>query len=222
MIIGEFIKKYNRFLGAVAINGVIEDCHIPNTGRLKELLFEGNEVALKDVGHPNRKTRYEISMAIKEGRWYSIDSRVPNQLVKHWQAQGLIPDWEGSTLKAEQTFGSSRFDFAISGALQGYIEVKGFTLERAGTGYFPDAPTERGRKHLSELIAVKRKGLYAAVVFVCQSASIERFHPNDETDPAFGELLRALQLEGVQILALSADVSLEGIRFIGQIPVLLD
>lgn len=222
MIIGQFIKKYNRFLGAVLIDGMIEDCHIPNTGRLKELLFEGNDVALKDVGHPNRKTRYEISMAMKDNRWYSIDSRVPNQLVKHWQGQGLIPHWDKCQLKAEQTFGNSRFDFAILGEHQGYIEVKGVTLEREGTGCFPDAPTERGRKHLAELIEVKKKGLYAAVVFVCQSNAIKQFHPNDDTDPEFGKLLRLLRIEGVEILAFAAEVGLEGIQFLGEIPVLLD
>lgn len=222
MIIGQFIKKYNRFLGAVVVDGVVHDCHIPNTGRLKELLYEGNTVALKYVGHPNRKTQYEISLAFKDGRWYSIDSRVPNQLVKNWHFNGSIEKWAHSQLKAEKTFGQSRFDFQISGDLNGFIEVKGVTLERNGIGYFPDAPTERGRKHLSELIEVKKLGMYAAVVFVCQSASIESFHPNDETDPEFGKLLRLLRREGVDVLAFAANVQLEGIEFIGQIPVLLD
>lgn len=222
MITGQFIKKYNRFLAAVLIDGIVHDCHIPNTGRLKELLFEGNTVALKDVGHPNRKTKYELSMALKDGKWYSIDSRVPNQLVKLWQSQDFIEQWKDATLKAEQTFGNSRFDFLITGSKMGYIEVKGVTLERGGIGFFPDAPTERGRKHLAELIEVKKKGMYAAVVFVCQSETIERFHPNDETDPAFGNLLRELNEFGVEIIALVAKVDLEGIRFIGEIPVDLD
>ncbi len=185
------------------------------------MLFEGNSVAVRYVGHPNRKTQYEVILALKGSHWYSVDSRMPNALVKAWAQADLISQWQECQLISEKTFGQSRFDFEIRGALQGYIEVKGVTLERAGIGYFPDAPTERGRKHLRELLAVKQSGLYAAVVFVCLSEQIEAFHPNDETDPEFGAILRELSKNDIDILAFQARISFEGIQFIKQIPCIL-
>lgn len=218
---GVFIKKYNRFLCSARIEGVDWDCHIPNTGRLGELLFPGNAVGLRYVAHPNRKTSYELVLAQKEGFWYCVDSRIPNQLVKEWAADGKISEWKDCKLTAEKTFGNSRFDFKIDGGLSGYIEVKGVTLERDGRGYFPDAPTERGRKHLEELIEVHRQGMYAAVVFVCESETIKSFSPNDETDPEFGKTLRKLSEEGVRIMALQALVGKDGIEFGQELPVFL-
>ncbi len=217
-----FVKKYNRFLCQVVIEGAYHDVHIPNTGRLKELLYEGNQVAVKFVGHPNRKTAYELSLALKEGLWYSIDSRVPNQLVKAWAKDFKHPLFSGSELLGEKTFGASRFDFKIEGEKNGFIEVKGVTLERDNVGYFPDAPTERGRKHLRELIEVKKQGLFAAVIFVCQSESIQTFKPNKETDPEFAKLLKVLKAEGVEVIALGTFVSLEGIRYRGELEVVLE
>lgn len=216
-----FIQKHNRFLCTIALHGELHPCHIPNTGRLKELLFEGNAVAVRYVGHPNRKTKYELILALKNTNWYSVDSRMPNALVKTWAKENRIPRWHDCQLLSEKTFGDSRFDFEIKGALHGYIEVKGVTLEKNGVGYFPDAPTERGRKHLRELIKVKDAGLYAAVVFVCLSEQIEAFHPNDETDPEFGVLLRELNKNDIDILAIQAKVSLEGIEFVKQIPCIM-
>lgn len=221
IIQGIFVKKYNRFLCAVIIDNQVWDCHIPNTGRLGELLFEGNTVGVRYVGHPGRKTSYELVMAMKAQDWYSVDSRVPNHLVKEWMKEGLIPKWQGSRLIGEKTYGNSRFDFKIEGQLYGFIEVKGVTLESEGRGYFPDAPTERGRKHLLELLKVSEEGMYAAVVFVCQCESIKSFSPNDQTDPEFGKILRRLSQAGIDILAIQAKVDLEGIRFGGEIPVIL-
>ena len=217
----KFIKKYNRFLCDIEINGEVVFCHIPNTGRLSELLFEGNPVKVRYVGHPNRKTDYELLLAQKNNQWYSVDSRMPNALVKEWAAAGLIPQWHGSSLKSEKTYGQSRFDFQISGALNGYIEVKGVTLEKAGVGYFPDAPTERGKKHLQELMNASAEGLYSAVVFVCQSEQIQSFSPNDATDPEFGNLLRQMRENQIEILAIQAVVTDTGISFGKFIPVAL-
>lgn len=216
-----FIKKYNRFLCAIEIDGVTWDCHIPNTGRLGELLYPGNTVGVRYVAHPNRKTSYEVVLAEKNGDWYCIDSRIPNQLVKEWAVGDFVKEWQSCMLTAEKTFGNSRFDFKIDGLLTGYIEVKGVTLEREGRGYFPDAPTLRGRKHLEELIEVKRQGMYAAVVFVCECERIQSFSPNDVTDPEFGTALRKLAAEGVRIMALQAIVTENAIEWGGEIPVIL-
>lgn len=221
IIQGIFVKKYNRFLCAVIIDQKVWDCHIPNTGRLGELLFEGNTVGVRYVAHPNRKTSYELVMAKKDQHWYSVDSRVPNQLVKQWAEAQLVSKWQGCKLIGEKTFGNSRFDFKIEGPLYGFIEVKGVTLEKNGRGYFPDAPTERGKKHLLELMKVSEQGMYAAVVFVCQCESIESFSPNDETDPEFGQILRRLHEADIDILAFQAKVTLEGIGFGKEIPVVL-
>lgn len=217
-----FVKKYNRFLCQVSIEGEYHDAHIPNTGRLKELLYEGNRIAVKYVGHLNRKTAYELSLAMKDGYWYSVDSRVPNQLVKEWAVEEKHVLFKKSALKAEKTFGNSRFDFQIEGALNGFIEVKGVTLEMNGTGYFPDAPTERGKKHLRELIEVKKQGKFAGVIFVCQCEAIKSFKPNAQTDPEFAKLLSVLKYEGVYLLALGAKVSLEGIEYNGELEIILD
>jgi sugar fermentation stimulation protein A len=219
VVYATFVEKHNRFLCTIELDGTFHPCHIPNTGRLKELLYRGNTIAVRYVGHPNRKTEYELLLAQKDKVWYSVDSRMPNALVKEWASNGLIREWHGSTLVGEKTFGNSRFDFKIDGQLSGYIEVKGVTLEREGVGYFPDAPTERGRKHLEELMHVKDSGLYAAVVFICQSEHIQKFHPNDETDPQFGQLLRKLKSHEVDIFAFQAVVSETGISFGRQITV---
>lgn len=219
LIPATFIQKYNRFLCAVEIDGQQHDCHIPNTGRLAELLYPNNAVAVRYVGHPNRKTSYELILAQKDENWYCIDSRMPNHLVKEWGKAGLISQWQNSQLLGEKTYGQSRFDFKIEGDLNGYIEVKGVTLERSSVGYFPDAPTERGRKHLEELLKVKAEGMYSAVVFVCQGEAIQSFQPNDATDPAFGNLLRQLKEQGVEILAIQSVVTMTDIRFGRLIPV---
>lgn len=216
-----FIEKHNRFLCTIELNGEFWPCHIPNTGRLKELLFKGNTVGVRYVASPTRKTAYEVILAKKDNIWYSVDSRMPNALVKSWATLGYIPQWLNCELIGERTFGKSRFDFEVRGERPGYIEVKGVTLERQGIGYFPDAPTERGRKHLMELLELRRAGLYAAVVFVCQSEAITAFHPNDETDPEFGKLLRELARNHVDILCLQAKITFDRIEFIQQIPCIM-
>lgn len=216
-----FIEKHNRFLCTISLNGQLLPCHIPNTGRLKELLFNGNTIGVRYVASSTRKTAYELILAKKDAYWYSVDSRMPNALVKSWATAGLIPQWQNCVLVGERTFGSSRFDFEVRGDKPGYVEVKGVTLEKDGVGYFPDAPTERGRKHLRELLALRRSGLYAAVVFVCQSEAIQAFHPNDETDPEFGKLLRELASNQVEIICLQAKIAFDRIEFIKQIPCIM-
>lgn len=218
-----FIKKLNRFLCTIWIDGAEAYCHIPNTGRLKELLFEGNTIFVKRFEpSEKRKTHFELALAEKEGHLYSVDSRVPNKLFNEWLQAGKLNHFGTSVAKGEQTFGSSRFDFKVSGTFNGYVEVKGVTLERHQTGFFPDAPSERAVKHLRELIVAKEEGHDAAVVFICQSDTISSMRPNGETDPLFEAVLRTLPDHGVAVLAYNCRVTQDQIEFISEIPVVLN
>ncbi|MCD8215794.1 MAG: DNA/RNA nuclease SfsA [Clostridiales bacterium] len=206
IIKGIFLNRPNRFIAEVLIEGRKERVHVKNTGRCRELLIPGIEVYLQDCKSPNRKTRFDLITVNKGGKLVNMDSQAPNKAVSEWLKEGSIlkPD----LIKPEFTYGSSRFDFYFEkGEEKGFIEVKGVTLENEGVASFPDAPTERGLKHLKELIKAVSEGYTACVFFVVQMKNVKYFMPNFENDRAFSEGLIEAYEKGVKILAYDCFVS---------------
>lgn len=206
MVPGIFLDRPNRFIAHVQIDGNVEVCHVKNTGRCRELLRAGTQVWCQKSDNPKRKTKYDLITVRKGGRLINMDSQAPNAAVKEWLlAGGLGPVVD---LRAETVHGGSRFDFSFT--LEGkqcFLEVKGVTLENDGVCAFPDAPTERGAKHLRELRQAAREGYGAFVLFVIQMPDVKYLRPNDETDPAFGTALREAAGSGVTILAMDCGVT---------------
>ena len=210
-----FIDRPNRFIAHVRLEGQvqIETVHVKNTGRCKELLLPGIEVILEDCleANPNRKTRYDL-IAVKKAKvgWINIDSQAPNKVVMEW-LRGQDYDY----IKPEYTYGNSRVDFYMEKGADRYLmEVKGCTLERDGIGYFPDAPTERGVKHLRELAQASAKGIHCAIAFVIQMNGIGEVRPNVETHPEFGVALEEARAAGVQVLFLRCHVTEDELRIL--------
>ena len=203
---GRFLSRPNRFIAHVEIDGQEEIVHVKNTGRCRELLPTGAEVWCQKSDNPNRKTKYDLITVRKGDRLINMDSQAPNIAAGEWlRAGGLGPV---ENLKAESTHGDSRFDFSFT--LEGkpcFLEVKGVTLENDGICAFPDAPTDRGAKHLRGLTRAAKDGYGAYVLFVIQMADVKYIHPNDVTDPNFGAALREAAANGVQILAMDCAVT---------------
>ncbi|WP_294349260.1 DNA/RNA nuclease SfsA [uncultured Clostridium sp.] len=219
-----FVKRPNRFNANVIYNGEEIVVHVPNTGRCKELLIPGVTVLLREENNPNRKTKFDLIAVYKEGKNISIDSQIPNKVVKEALLNKAVDKLvEYTNILSEKTFGSSRFDFKLSkdSGEEYYLEVKGVTLEENGECRFPDAPTERGAKHLLELIEVKKSGRGAGVLFLIQMEDAINFTANDERDPKFGEALRKAKSEGVDIFAYSCKVNEEGITLDKPIEIIL-
>ncbi len=196
---GIFLSRPNRFTAWVVVDGVEERVHVKNTGRCRELLIPGAEVWLTRAEHPARKTKYDlIAVRKKNGVLFNIDSQAPNRVVREWlEGQGF------DRILPEYRFGQSRIDFCLQrGAERWLLEVKGCTLERDGIGFFPDAPTARGAKHLQELTAALSRGWHAAVAFVMQADGMKTVLPNAETDPVFAAALAEAEQAGVRILSL--------------------
>ena len=203
---GVFHARPNRFIAHIEIDGKLEICHVKNTGRCRELLPAGAAVYCADCLSPARKTRYDLIAVQKGSRLINMDSQAPNAAAKDWLLSGGLGDIE--KLKPETAFGDSRFDFSFykNGRLC-FLEVKGVTLETDGICAFPDAPTQRGAKHLRELATLSQQGYGAYVLFVIQMADVTYLHPNDSTDPAFGKALREAADAGVTILAYDCHVT---------------
>ena len=206
MIPGIFLRRPNRFIAHVDIGGKEEICHVKNTGRCKELLPTGAQVWCEESTNPNRKTKYDLITVRKGHRLINMDSQAPNAAAKEWLLAGGLG--EISELKPETTQGGSRFDFSFykDGRLC-FLEVKGVTLEQDGVCAFPDAPTIRGARHLTELADLARAGFGDYVLFVIQMEGVLYLHPNDTTDPAFGAALREAANAGVQVLAMDCAVT---------------
>lgn len=198
-----FLNRPNRFIAEVEINGQKETVHVKNTGRCKELLIPGCEVWLTAPGTPNRKTKYDLITVRKDtGILFNIDSQAPNKVVKEWlETQGydvVIPEY---------TYGDSRIDFYMERGKEKYLmEVKGCTLEIDGMSYFSDAPTERGVKHIRELIKAKKAGYHAMLCFVIQMDGVSEVKANVDTHPEFGVALEDAKKAGVEILFLRCHV----------------
>lgn len=205
----EFIKRPNRFIAYVNLNGEEIMVHVPNTGRCREILIPKSTVILKEGKNPNRKTKYDLIAGYKENKIINIDSQVPNYVVEEALQNFKIKELKDyPIIKREKTFGKSRFDFKLSNNKdeEYYLEVKGVTFEENGHCKFPDAPTDRGRKHLLELIDAKNSGKGAGVLFLIQMQDAEAFSPYDDMDKNFGNALRLAHKNGVDIFAYKCKV----------------
>ncbi|WP_411169069.1 DNA/RNA nuclease SfsA [Clostridium sp. MB05] len=211
-----FKKRPNRFNAIVILKDEEIVVHVPNTGRCKEILKDGTKVFLREELNPTRKTKYDLIAAIKGDTLISIDSQIPNKVVNEALVNKKINILNKYTkISREKTFGKSRFDFKLSTEDEKeiyYLEVKGVTLEENGHCMFPDAPTERGVKHIMELIEAKKKGFGAGILFLIQLDNVKTFSPNDITDVEFGNALRLAKENHVDIMAYSCIVDREGIE----------
>ncbi len=198
-----FLKRPNRFIAEVEVNGQKEIVHVKNTGRCKELLIPGCEVWLTAPGNPERKTKYDLVAVRKNtGVLFNIDSQAPNKVVKEW-----LEKQDFDRVVPEYTYGDSRIDFFMEKDGEEYLmEVKGCTLEFDGIGYFPDAPTERGVKHLRELVKAAKSGYHARLAFVIQMDGVKEVFPNVDTHPEFGTALEEAKAAGVEVLFLQCHV----------------
>ena len=216
----EFCDRPNRFIAHVKINGVMETVHVKNTGRCRELLVPECPVILEKSDNTARKTAYDLISVCKEGRWINMDSQAPNQAAAEWiQGGGLFP--EEVSVYRERKYGNSRVDIYVeSPERKAFIEVKGVTLEENNIVRFPDAPTERGLKHVEELAECMQDGYEAYLLFVIQMKDVRKFQPNWNTHHRFGDALKAAREAGVRILAMDCMIGEDFMRI--QDPVEVD
>lgn len=198
-----FLERLNRFEAMVRIGDRVERVHVPNTGRLKELLLPGVEVLLLVSDNPRRKTRYSLAFVRKRGYWFCIISAWANRVFAEAVKRGAV-DWLSGEVRGEVRRQGSRMDFLIDGNT--WVEVKGVTYEEEGIARFPDAPTERGRRHLEELIRIRKSGSPAAVVFIAMMENVTRFEPFARIDPVFARKLREAAADGVAVRAYKCRV----------------
>lgn len=219
---GRFISRPNRFIAYVEIDGKAETVHVKNTGRCRELLTDNATVYLSVSDNPSRKTGYDL-IAVKKGDLLiNMDSQIPNDVCEKWLKKGFLFS-RNAIIKREYTYKKSRFDFYIEyGDRRIFLEVKGCTLENNGIASFPDAPTERGIKHIKELISALDDGYEAYIFFVIQMKGVTEFRPNDITHKAFGDALREAKSKGVKILAYDSVVTPDSIEIDRKICVNLD
>ena len=218
MVPGIFIARPNRFIAHIEIEGQVEICHVKNTGRCRELLTPGAQVWCQRSDNPSRKTKYDLITVKKGDRLINMDSQAPNIAAKEWLLAGGLG--EISELKPECTHGDSRFDFSfILDGKRCFLEVKGVTLENDGVCAFPDAPTDRGVKHLKGLTQAVKEGCGAFVLFVIQMPDVKYLRPHDERDPAFGAALREAAENGVTVMAMDCGVTEDRMQI--RLPVLV-
>ena len=214
---GLFLRRINRFAAEVLVDGKQEYVHVKNTGRLKELLVPNAKVTLQRFDDPNRKTAYDLISVYKTKlKWVNIDSLAPNVLMKQFLEHDRFYD----VVKPEYSYGDSRFDFYMESQGSKYLrEVKGCTLTAdpgTGTGFFPDAPTERGVKHLNELAEAAKNGFHCSICFVIQMNGIHMVHPNNATQPEFGQALIRAAKAGVSVIYYSCHVEADSIKMTGE------
>ena len=220
MVPGIFLRRPNRFIAHIQIEGQEAVVHVKNTGRCRELLPEGAEVWCAESDNPARKTKFDLITVKKGQRLINMDSQAPNAAVKEWLLGGGLG--EIAQLRPETTHGGSRFDFFFErGGKPCFLEVKGVTLETDGVCAFPDAPTERGTRHLQHLAQLAREGYEAWVLFVIQMEDVKYLHPNDVTDPAFGKALREAAASGVRVMAVDCRVTPDSMVIGREVPVRL-
>lgn len=201
---GVFKSRPNRFIAIVNMDGEDETVHVKNTGRCRELLIPGSQVILNQSDNLSRKTKYDLVAVYKQGLGFvNIDSQAPNQVVKEWL---LSQNYD--KIQPEYRFGNSRLDFYLEKDDEKFLmEVKGCTLEIDGIGYFPDAPTARGAKHLREMTKAALAGYKCYIVFVIQMPEVKEVLPNAATDPLFAKAFEEAQMAGVNVICLQCIVS---------------
>jgi len=216
-----FLDRPNRFIAHVETEEGIQRVHVKNTGRCRELLVPGAVVYLEEGTGPNRKTKYDLIAVEKAGRIINMDAQAPNHLFAEWARKGgFLPDM--TAIRGEYTYGSSRLDFCLESPRGLHlVEVKGVTLEVDGVARFPDAPTERGVKHIRELRKAVENGLEATLFFVVQMDGIRHVEPNDATHPAFGAALREAAAAGVRVCAYDCSVAADHVEIRNSLPVIL-
>ena len=207
---GTFLSRPNRFIAYVDVNGSVQMCHVKNTGRCKELLVSGTKVVLAESDNPERRTRFDLISVYKGDRLINMDSQVPNEVVaESLPSLDLVPGLKG--IRREVGYGNSRFDILAEGDRPTFIEVKGVTLEDDGIVMFPDAPTERGVKHLRELMSAHQDGYDTIVFFLIQMDDVKYFTPNRKTHREFAEALREASEAGVRVVAYDSVVTEDSI-----------
>ena len=213
---GIFLSRPNRFIAEVEIDGEVKVCHVKNTGRCRELLIKGVRVLLDRSDNPNRRTEYDLVAVYKGDMLINIDSQAPNAVFGEWLKEGGFGDVK--LIKPECFYKKSRFDFYVETADKRiFIEVKGVTLEEDGVAMFPDAPTERGVKHLTELSEAVKDGYEAYVYFVVQMNECRYFTPNKKMHPEFAETLKMASDSGVNVRAVKCDVTEDGLKINGDV-----
>lgn len=216
-----FKERPNRFIAYVETERGKEICHVKNTGRCRELLTPDAVIYVQRNDDPKRKTKLDLIGVEKGNYLINMDSQAPNVAVKEWLQKGNLFS-EQAKIYPERTYGESRFDFYIEdGERRIFMEVKGVTLEENGVCRFPDAPTERGVKHIKELIRCKKEGYEAYILFVIQMSPVKYLEPNDRTHKAFGDALREAALEGVQVLARDCRIEKDRIEIMNEVEVRL-
>lgn len=208
---GKFISRPNRFIANIEIDGKTEICHVKNTGRCRELLTPGADVFVEKSDNPSRKTKYDLISVYKGTHLINMDSQAPNFVFGEWLRSGRFFK-EVTYIKPEYKYKNSRFDFYVeANGKKILIEVKGVTLENNGVVSFPDAPTERGIKHLNELTDALENGYEAYVFFIIQMENCKYFTPNSETHKEFADVLKIAQNKGVTVKALNCTVTPESL-----------
>ena len=203
---GIFRARPNRFIAHIELGGAVEICHVKNTGRCRELLVPGCTVWCQRSDNPNRKTKFDLIAVQKGDRLINMDSQAPNKAAGEWLRGGGLGEISG--LRPEVKHGDSRYDFSfIKDGKRCFLEVKGCTLEEDGVCAFPDAPTERGAKHIRGLTEAALAGYGAYILFVIQMSDVKYIRPHDETDPEFGRALREAAQNGVQVLAMDCAIT---------------
>ena len=218
---GRFLCRPNRFIAQVETAAGVQTVHVKNTGRCRELLVPGASVYLEQSANPRRKTAFDLIAVDKGGLLINMDAQAPNRVFAEWAGAGnFLPDC--TALRWEYVYGDSRLDFCLEtpGGLH-LVEVKGVTLEEGGAARFPDAPTERGVRHIQELRRAVEAGLGATLFFVVQMEGMRSVAPNDETHPAFGRALREAAAAGVRVCAWDCSVTPESLTLRAPVPVLL-
>lgn len=218
-----FVKRPNRFQGYVHYEGETIMVHVPNTGRVQEILLPGTTVILRKEDNPNRKTAFSLIAGYKGEALINIDSQIPNKVVEEALQMGMIEKLRKyPIIKREKFYGKSRFDFLLENEAgeKYYLEVKGVTLEKDGMASFPDAPTVRGARHVEELMEVKKEGHGAGVMFVLQMEGMDAFTPAYEKDPLFSSTLHRAKIEGVDLFAYGCTITEDSLTLSYEVPVL--
>lgn len=218
---GRFLARPNRFIAQVETEEGVQVVHVKNTGRCRELLVPGAAVYLERGTTPGRKTAFDLIAVEKGGRLVNMDAQAPNKVFAEWAAAGgFLPDV--TEIRSEYVYGDSRLDFCLETARGPHlVEVKGVTLEEGNAARFPDAPTERGVKHIRELQRAAESGLDATLFFVVQIENIDSVAPNDGTHPAFGDALREAAASGVNVCAYDCAVTPDSLLIRRPVPVIL-